>query len=70
MGPLTPYNTSFLLHNHLVWSKIGCLQKTRGQKVKIWGIGGDFRKKQFFRVLESMKKIVFQQTLTATFLKL
>ena len=27
MVPLTPYNNQFLLHNHLVWSKIGCLQK-------------------------------------------
>ena len=35
MGPLTPYNTPFLLHNPVVWSKIGCLQKTRAQKVKI-----------------------------------
>ena len=25
MGPLTPFNTPFLLHNHVVWSKIGCL---------------------------------------------
>ena len=34
-GSPDPYNTMFLFHNHIVWSKIGCLQKTTGQKVKI-----------------------------------
>ena len=35
MGPRTSYNIPFLLHNQVVWSKVGCLQKTRGQKVDI-----------------------------------
>ena len=33
--PMTSYNPIFLLQNHLVLSKLGCLQKTRAQNIKI-----------------------------------
>ena len=42
MTPMTPYNPIFLLQNHLVLSKLGCLQKTRAQNIKIWTNGGHF----------------------------
>ena len=40
--PMTSYNPIFLLQNHLVLSKLGCLQKTRAQNIKIWTNGGHF----------------------------
>ena len=33
--PMTSYNPLFLLQNHLVLLKLGCLQKTRAQNIKI-----------------------------------
>ena len=40
--PMTSYNPIFLLQNRLVLSKLGWLQKTRAQKIKIWTNGGYF----------------------------
>ena len=40
--PMTFYNPIFLLQNHLVLSKLGCLQKTRAQNIEIWTNGGHF----------------------------
>ena len=56
MVPLTPYNNP--LHNHLVWSKIGCLQKKLDVKrLKFEGMVEIFAGDHIFSHFRECKKI-------------
>ena len=53
---------TILLHNHIVLSKIGCLQKTGDKKVKNFGNGGDCcQRPSYFRISEGAKTFTFQK---------
>ena len=48
MGPRTTYNTPFLIHNHVVWSKVGCLQNLEVKRLKFEKMVEIFAKNNFF----------------------
>ena len=71
MGLLTPFNTPFLLHNHVVWSKIGCLQKKlEVKRLKFEGMAEIFTGDHIFHISEIAEKFAFQKNLKAPFSKL
>ena len=59
--PLTPYNNPVLLHNHVVLSKKGCLQKLEVKRLKFAGMAEIFAGDHiFFRISELAKKFTFK----------
>ena len=62
MGPLTPFNTPFLLHNHVVWSKIGCLQKKlEVKRLKFEGMAEIFTGDHIFSHFRDRGEICFSK---------
>ena len=57
--PLTPYNNPVLLHNHVVLSKKGCLQKLEVKRLKFAGMAEIFAGDHIFSHFRACEKIHF-----------